>query len=114
MGKSYLCPYADKYICMVQGNTLAFGVEFEGLDQDLDSAYFTCRASLTAAQPLFQKSLNNGITKVETGKYRVRVAPTDTANIAAGKYYYNFEIGVNSDVYTVIKGILEIQENITT
>ena len=105
-------PCVNRYICMIQGNTLSFGVEFKGLDQDLTTATFTVKSSY-GGDLIFQKSLGNGITKVETNKYRVRVAPEDTEDVAAGNYFYNFEIGVNSDKFTIIKGILEIQENIS-
>lgn len=32
----------DTKLTMVKGDTLAFGVEIEGLDQDLATAYFSC------------------------------------------------------------------------
>ena len=102
----------DRNIRMVQGDTLAFGLEFVDLDQDLSSAYFTCRTNYGGEQ-LFQKSLGNGIEKVETNKYRVRVAPEDTANIAAGRYVYDLQIGANGDVFTIIRGILDIEPDVT-
>ena len=33
----------DTNLTMVKGDTLAFGVEIEGLDQDLATAYFSCK-----------------------------------------------------------------------
>ncbi len=104
---------ANKNIQMVRGDTLAFGLEFDGLDQNLDSAYFTCKQNDTETEFVFQKSLGNGIELVETNKYRVRVAPEDTANIEAGNYYYDLQIGVNGDIYTLLIGILEIQQDVT-
>lgn len=104
---------ANQNIHMVRGDTLAFGVEFQGLDQDLDTAFFTCKANDTLTEYVFQKSLGDGIEKVETNKYRVRVAPEDTAEIEAGNYYYDFQIGVNDDVFTLLIGILEIQQDVT-
>lgn len=104
---------ADKNITMVRGDTLAFGMEFEGLDQNLTSAYFSCKSSYSASSYVFRKYLGNGITKVSTGKYRVRVAPEDTANVAAGHYYYDLQIAVNSDVFTIMKGTLTIEADVT-
>lgn len=103
---------AYKNINMFRGDTLSFGMEIEGLNQDLDSAYFTVKANY-ADEPLVQKSLGDGITKVETGVYRIRVAPEDTADVAAGKYFYDFEIGANGDVFTILNGILEIEQDVT-
>lgn len=99
-------------LTMVRGDTLAFGIEIEGLDTDLESAYFTAKDSYSAETPAFQKSLGDGITKVETGKYRVRVAPEDTRNVNPGQYYYDLQIGVNSDVYTIMKGTLDIENTV--
>ena len=104
---------ADTNLAMMRGDTFAFGVEIEDLDQDLDSAYFSCKTSARSAGYIFQKTLGNGISKISTGKYRVRVAPEDTANCDAGSYRYDLQIGVNGDIYTVLKGELTISEDIT-
>lgn len=99
-------------IQMVRGDTLAFSFEVEGIDS-LDTAYFTCKTNVDENEFIFQKSLNNGISLVENGRYRVRVAPSDTANIEVGSYYYDLEIGANSDIFTILKGKLKIDADIT-
>lgn len=99
-------------LSMVRGDTLAFAFEIDGV-ASLDSAYFTVKANVQDDNYILQKSLNSGITVVETGKWRVRVAPEDTANIEVGSYYYDLEIGVNSDIYTIITGKLKVQQDIT-
>lgn len=104
----------NKYISMIRGDTLSFNLEFEELETDLSSAFFTCKESYSHKETVFQKSLNNGITKLETGKYHVRVAPDDTAEIEAGKYYYDLQIGAGEDIYTVLIGVLEIIPDVTT
>lgn len=98
---------------MVQGDTLAFGIEFEDLEQDLDSAYLTCKDSFTAVSDVFRISLGSGIEKVADQEYRVRVAPEDTQNVTAGNYYYDLRIGVNGDVFTILKGVLRILPAVT-
>lgn len=103
---------ATKHINMIKGDTLSFGLEIEDLNGDLSSAYFTCRASYDTAI-LFQKSLGSGITKVSSGVYRVRVAPEDTESLAVGRYVYDFQIGANNDVFTIMSGILEIDAGVT-
>ena len=61
-----------KNICMVRGDTLAFGIEIDGLEQDLDTVFFTCKANYddTDANAVFKKSLGTGIEKVSDGKCR--------------------------------------------
>lgn len=103
----------DTNITMVRGDTLAFGLEIDGLEQDLETAFFTVKSSLSSETNVLQKSLTDGITKVDTGRYRVRVAPEDTHDVEAGKYFYDLQIGVNSDVFTVMKGILELEQDVT-
>ncbi len=102
----------DTNIQMVRGDTLAFGMEIEGLGQDLASCYFTCKKSFQG-ENIFQKSIGNGVSKVSDGVYRVRVAPEDTADVEAGNYYYDLQIGVNSDIFTLLRGVLMIQNDVT-
>ena len=102
----------EQNITMTRGDTLAFGIGIDGLGQDLDTAFFTCRDSLDG-NVVFQKSLSDGISKVETGLYRIRVEPDDTKRLDAGQYYYDFEIGVNSDIFTLLKGVLTIEHDST-
>lgn len=104
--------WEDRYVLMTRGDTLSFGVEIEGLDQDLDTAFLTCKRN-HAESAVFQKSLGDGITKRETGVYVVRVAPEDTEDLEPGKYYYDLQLGVNGDIFTVLKGVLELERDVT-
>lgn len=103
----------DTNLTMVRGDTLSFGLEYDGTEQDLDTAFFTCRNSPASEKVVFQKTLGNGITKADTGKYIVRVAPTDTRYIEAGAYYYDFQASINGDVFTLLKGALIVEQDIT-
>lgn len=108
----------DEYITMTRGDTLSFGFELldgneEAFSDDLASAFFTCKQNYTDAENVFQKSLGNGISKIGTGEYVVRVAPEDTADKEAGKYFYDLQIGINSDIFTILKGVLEIEHDVT-
>lgn len=102
-----------RYITMVRGDTLSFGLEIEGLGQDLDTAYMSCKRNYEDP-PVFVKSIGDGITKVGEGQYVVRVAPSDTRDLDPGKYHYDLEISANGDVFTVLNGILEIERDVTT
>lgn len=103
----------DEYITMVRGDTLSFGMEISGLDDDLDTAYMTCKKTLADERVVFKKSLGNGISKIGDGQYAVRVAPEDTMDLESGKYFYDLQIGVNGDIFTVKKGVLEIEDDVT-
>ena len=102
-----------EYITMVRGDTLSFALEIIGLDSDLDSAYFTVKKDLDSNEYLFQKSIGDGITKIQTGVYVVRIAPDDTFSMDVGKYWYDLVIGKNGDVFTVKHGVLELIYDVT-
>lgn len=106
----------DQYITMVRGDTLSFGVEIEdqfGKPLDIDDAYFTCKKSYQDEVGVFQKSMDSGITRASAGKYRVRIAPDDTEDIEVGKYFYDFQIRKNGDVFTIMRGVLDVEYNVT-
>lgn len=109
--------YYRNNIRHIKGDTYSSALVIEGLEQDLDTAYFTCRDSLNdTSEILFQKSLTNGISLVEYDeendirKYAIRIAPEDTANIQAGTYEYDLEVGVNGDIFTIMKGKFIIEQ----
>lgn len=106
---------ADKYITMVKGDTLSFGVELAdetGAPVDITDAVFVARKTYNATASVFEKTLGNGITKVDDGIYSVRVAPEDTADNDAGRYYYQFKVMKNDDVYTIMRGIIELEPEV--
>lgn len=106
----------DKNLKMVRGDTLAFGIEYDFDDesnQDLDTCYFSCKLNPDDENYIFQKSIGDGISKAGNNQYRVRVAPEDTDGIETGKYYYDLQIGLNNDIFTILKGVLIVEREIT-
>lgn len=110
--------YYKNDIRHVKGDTYSSAMVIENLGQDLETAYFTCRENLNDdSEKLFVKSLNNGITQVEYDdendirKYAVRIAPSDTKNLQSGTYYYDLEIGINGDIFTIMKGKFIIEQD---
>lgn len=102
---------------IIKGDTLVFDFEIEGLKQDLESCFFSCKKDKTSLEYTFQKSLNNGITKIDTTDnsrvYQVKISPEDTKNMKAGYYYYDIQIKVGDDVFTPLLNQLKIIEDIT-
>ena len=103
----------DYNISMIRGDTLSFGLELEELEQELGSAYFSCKKNYADKDYVFQKSLLNGIERREGNVYAIRVAPEDTENIDVGNYYYDLQVGVNSDVFTILHGVLMVGNEVT-
>ena len=103
----------EQNLSMIRGDTASLGLELIDFDQDLDAVYFSCKKDYNTEEYVFQKSLGDGVEKLETGKYTIRIAPEDTENVSAGQYYYDLEISANSDVFTVLIGVLNIQNDVT-
>lgn len=112
--------YYKNDIRHVRGDTLSHNIYVEGLEQDLESIYFTCRDSLNDdSEILFEKCLNDGITylyydeETDTRTYAVRIDPSDTKDLQSGTYFYDEQIGVNGDVFTIMKGRFIIEQDAT-
>ena len=101
-------------IKMVKGDSLSFTIEIEELEVDLDDAFFTVKNNEYDDVAQVKKSLNNGICKVDTNKYLVMLTPRDTKYLDTKSYYYDLEITVGDSVYTVIKGLFTLVQDITT
>lgn len=105
----------NQNITMIKGDTLAFNVQVfneDGEPMTVDSAHFTCKKLPSQSESTFQKSLDDGITQSD-GLISVRVAPEDTREIDAGEYFYDMEIGIETDVYTIMIGVLSIEQDVT-
>ena len=108
--------FQNEIITMVRGDTVAFAVSIEdqfGNPLDVDSAHLTCKKNLTDAEPIFEKQLDRGIERADAGAYTVRIAPSDTKNVEAGQYFYDLQVGLNTDVFTILKGVIDIEWDVT-
>ncbi len=105
---------ATQNLSMVRGDTLAFDVRLSDLDgATISSLYFTVKKKASDDVFIFQKSMVSGITRVDDTTFRVRVAPEDTNGVVAGKYAYDLQIGVGTDIYTLLMGSLSIVQDVT-
>ena len=106
----------NQVITMVRGDSLSFGIQIYDQDKalmDIEEAFFSCKKNINDSAYVFQKSIADGIERMELGVYDVRVAPEDTAEIEAGRYFYDMQVRLNSDIFTIMKGVLEIEMNVT-
>ena len=102
-----------KDFTMVRGDTFAFQVTISGLSAEVTSIYLTAKKRGADGAAVFQKSLEDGITPAGTNVWNIRVAPEDTADVAAGRYVYDLQIGIGADVYTVLMGTLQLTQDVT-
>ena len=61
---------------------------------------------------LILKTLGNGVTKIDDGKYRVDFSATETANLEPKDYVYDMRFTIGSVVGTPLYGYLNIMETV--
>lgn len=118
--KSYFTNAIKQNIEMVKGDTMMFNFQLVGVGkQDLRNIRFTVRDHYDNDEVLFKCDLDDHITLVDHNKetdtrtYCVRVAPAKTETISIGRYYYDLELNIEDDIYTLMKGHLDITWQIT-
>ena len=106
----------EQNIEITRGDTASFNlqfVDFAGdLEHDVQDMFLTVKEDINGSA-IFQKSLGNGISKVIDNVYVVRIAPEDTEDLNLGYYYYDFEVKINDDVFTLLKGVMQITYDVT-
>lgn len=105
----------EKDIKLTRGDS--FGFNFEVADSNdeevtLDAVHFSCKEKPTDTTYIFQKTIGNGITKLSEGYY-VKIDPADTENLEYKAYYYDLEVTIGDDVFTFLKGKLDIKWDVT-
>lgn len=102
-------------ISMVKGDTMSFGFELQGLEgESPESINFACKEQIDDGSYIFNKDLDNGIelrsydAETDILTVVVRVAPSDTADVDIGQYFYDLSIFINDDVITLMRGKLTI------
>ena len=103
-----------KNLTMVRGDTMQFDLTLKNVQATVVSLDFTCKVDGTDTTPVFHKALGDGITLVSDNIYRIRVAPEDTAEVDAGKYVHDLQIGLGSDIYTIMLGELTLLQDVTS
>jgi hypothetical protein len=95
-----------------QGDQFSFTVTFTNLQEDLTTFEMGVKEEYTDSEMLVTKSLGNGITKIETGKYRVDFTPSETQALSPNLYLYDLRMSLGNTVYTPLYGYLNIQETV--
>lgn len=122
MALDYFYNVVKKDIIMVQGDTMTFGFQIQGLDgSEPEDIIFTCKENPEDDDAIFTCKLSDddGVwidsenTTDDIMTYGVRVAPEKTEDLVTGRYFYDLEIDVNNDIFTLMKGRLLIEYDVT-
>lgn len=110
----------DRDIAMIQGDTLSFGFQIQGLGSTPPTSIdFTCKNTPEDTEALFAVSLEDYITlrsydsEEDVYTYGVRIPPSMTEDIDLGRYFYDLQLAANDDVITLMRGRLTIDYQIT-
>ena len=94
-----------------QGDDFSFTVTFKNLTTDLTT--FEMGIKKDYKDPMaITKSLNNGITKVSTGKYRIDIPHTETELLNPGYYIYDLRMSLGDVVFTPLYGFIIVDESV--
>ncbi len=108
----------NKDINMVKGDSLIFCFELQGLEGANPYIIFSC-ANIYGAEPYFTVTTEDEIELVsynaatDTATYSVRVAPLKTKHLDVARYYYDLELRLNDDIITLMRGRLQLLNEVT-
>lgn len=94
-----------------RGDQFSFTVTFTNLQNDLTTFELGIKEDYDA-EMLLTKRLGNGITKIDTGKYRVDFTPAETDNLKPNQYVYDLRFTIGNTVYTPLSGYINIEETV--
>lgn len=108
----------DRDITVIKGNNLNFFVNFKLAEgeaiTDISEMYFSAKEKLTDEDYAFQLTLGHGIELQEdTTKFLVSVSHSISSGLDATNYYYDLTFVINGNVFTLMKGILKVEANVT-
>ena len=104
-------------IDMIRGDTLTVQFEIESntvLDLE-DNNYkitFSLKQSATSTDYVFQKD-KTAVTQISQNNFKIRIAPEDTVNLVPGFYFYDLQLEIYDNVFTIAIGKLYLKADIT-
>lgn len=104
-------------IDMIRGDTVNIQFEIESdtvldLTSDDFEITFSLKRSATDNAYVFQKD-KTAVTSPADNVFILRVAPEDTVNLIPGYYYYDLQLNIGDDIFTIAIGKFHIAIDIT-
>lgn len=73
---------------------------------------FSLKQSATDSTYVFQKD-KTAVTQLAENSFVLRIAPEDTVDLFPGYYYYDIQLNIGDDVFTIALGQLQLVRDIT-
>ena len=100
-----------KVFTVKRGSTFSFIVTFKNLDQDVTTMDFGIKEDYGLPM-LIEKSVGDGITKIETGKYKVDFSTTDILSLDAGMYIYDLRYTIGDTPSIPLSGYIVVNDSV--
>ena len=94
-----------------RGATFSFIVTFKNLDQDVATMTFGLKEDYGKAM-LIEKTLDDGITKIDTGKYKIDFSYTDIIGLEAGMYVYDLRYTIGDTPAIPLSGYVIVNDSV--
>lgn len=94
-----------------RGDQFSFIVNFKNLNQNLSTIKFGIKADYDEPM-LIEKSLNDGIVKLDTQHYQVNFSSSDTDELDAGMYLFDLRYTIGDTPKTPLSGYLLINASV--
>lgn len=94
-----------------RGDQFSFIINFKNLNQDLSTIKFGLKEDYDKPM-LIEKSLGDGIVKLDTQHYQVNFSSQDTLSVDAGMYVYDLRYTIGDTPKTPLSGYLIINESV--
>lgn len=94
-----------------RGDQFSFIIYFKNLNQDLTTLKFGVKEDYNGSM-LLEKSLGDGITKIDTTHYSVNFTPYDTDSLESGLYLFDLRYTIGDTSKTPLSGYLLINASV--
>lgn len=101
-----------KVFSVKRGSTFSFIVTFKNLNQDVTTMNFGVKEEYTDESMIINKTIGNGITKIETGKYKVDFSTTDILSLDAGMYVYDLRYTIGDTPSIPLSGYIVVSDSV--
>lgn len=94
-----------------RGGVYSFIITFKHLNQDVTTIRFGLKEDYDKPM-LIDKTLGDGITKIDTGRYKVDFSYTDILNLEAGMYVYDLRYTIGDTPAIPLSGYVVVNDSV--
>lgn len=101
-----------KVFTVKRGSIFSFIITFKNLNQDVTTMNFGVKEDYTDESLIINKTIGDGITKIETGKYKVDFSTTDILLLNAGMYVYDLRYTIGDTPNIPLSGYIVVDDSV--